>query len=120
MVFPMSLTIMEEFLLLEDRPSCPNLMFFRTVFSGQVDRRAFDAALKRAVGRHPFFRAIVEQNTAGRFEPSGHAESKKTQKFVFRSVLRSNQRKPAGNPASQQFAAHRDVSPPRCRAFGLL
>ena len=68
MVFPMPLTIMEEFLLLEDRPSCPNLMFFRTVFSGQVDRHAFDAALKRAVGRHPFFRAIVKQNTAGRWE----------------------------------------------------
>jgi hypothetical protein len=68
MILPMPLTIMEELLLLSDRPSYPNLIFARTVFSGQLDRRAFDIALKTAVGRHPFFRAIVRQDTAGCWE----------------------------------------------------
>jgi hypothetical protein len=67
-VLPMPLTTMEELMLLNDRPSYPNLMFFRTVFSGQLERRAFDIALKTAMDRHPFFRAIVKQNTAGRWE----------------------------------------------------
>src|SRR5208282_2207194 len=68
MILPMPLTIMEELLLHSDRPSYPNLIFARTVFSGQLDRGAFDIALKTAVGRHPLFRAIVRQDTAGCWE----------------------------------------------------
>jgi hypothetical protein len=68
MILPMPLTIMEELFLLEDRPSYPSLIFARAVFSGQLDRRAFDIALKAAVERHPFFRAIVKQNPAGCWE----------------------------------------------------
>ncbi len=58
------LTTMEEFLYWEDRPAYPWSCFVRLRFSGCLDRKAFESAVRTVLARHPLLAAKVE--TAGR------------------------------------------------------
>lgn len=50
-------TTLEEWLFWEDRPAYPWTCFSRLHFTGQLDRTAFEAAVREALGRHPLFSA---------------------------------------------------------------
>lgn len=60
-----ALTTLEEYFLLEDRPSYPWSFFLRLRFRGEADRQAVELALARAVARHPLLRAIACQRPGG-------------------------------------------------------
>jgi len=49
----MPLTTIEEFLLWEDRPAYPWSCFVRLHFSGRIDERALEAAVRTIMPRHP-------------------------------------------------------------------
>jgi len=48
-------TTLEEFLFWEDRPAYPWSCFIRLHFSGPLDRRAFENAVRTVLPRHPLF-----------------------------------------------------------------
>ncbi len=60
-----ALTTLEEYFLLEDRPSYPWSFFLRLGFRGQANRSTTEQALARAVVRHPLLHAIVRQRSRG-------------------------------------------------------
>ncbi|TVS17372.1 MAG: hypothetical protein EA424_12745 [Planctomycetaceae bacterium] len=60
-----ALTTLEEYFLLEDRPSYPWSFFLRLGFRGEADRQAVELAFARAVARHPLLRAIACQQPGG-------------------------------------------------------
>lgn len=59
MPFPLKLTALERYMWADDRPASPMSVFFRVLFSGELDRTAFAGALDAAVRRHPLLRARV-------------------------------------------------------------
>jgi len=59
MDLPLPLMPVEEFMFHDDRPTHPWNIFLRLRFSGCVDRRAAEIALRSTVDRHPLLRAIV-------------------------------------------------------------
>jgi hypothetical protein len=58
------LTVFEELLFWEDRSAYPCSCFARFQFSGQMDREAFESAVRTIVPRHPMLTSRVE--TRGR------------------------------------------------------
>ncbi len=59
------LTPFEEYMLCDDRPEYPMTGFFRLRFSGMLDREWVEAAIQKAIARHPILRSTVSKN-AGR------------------------------------------------------
>lgn len=59
------LTPVEEFMFYDDRPSHPWNIFLRLRFSGCIDRRAAEVALRSTVGYHPLLTAIVRPAARG-------------------------------------------------------
>lgn len=59
------LTLFEQFLFFEDRPSHPYWMVGKFHFIGSLDRGSFEAAWKAAYIRHPLLRAVVRKGRAG-------------------------------------------------------
>ena len=60
-LFPLPLTLFEEFLLADQRPGFPITFVIQLKFSGRVERAAFEQAVRTAVARHPLLSASVKQ-----------------------------------------------------------
>ena len=54
------LTPFEELMFWEDRPAYPFSVYLRLRFTGQLNRGAFEAAMGRAISRHPLLRSRIE------------------------------------------------------------
>ncbi len=61
MIWPLPLAPFEQYMLTDDRPSCPMTFFVRLRCSGTVFPQAFEAAVGSAVARHPLLSAIVRR-----------------------------------------------------------
>jgi hypothetical protein len=58
---PLPLVAFERYMLADDRPDHPMTFTLRLTLSGELDRRAFAAAVAIAVGRHPLLAAHVQR-----------------------------------------------------------
>jgi len=58
-VFPLPLTAFEHYMLADDRAGYPMNIFMGLRFDGRFDRSALDAALARALPRHPLLSAVA-------------------------------------------------------------
>lgn len=59
MVFPLPLAAFEDYLLADDRPTCPMDFFVKLSFRGVLQRSVFQEAVDAAVDRHPLLRALI-------------------------------------------------------------
>ena len=66
MVFPLPLVAFEDYMLADDRPAFPMTLFVRLRFGGELDRRAFTAALTATVALHPLQASVVCRGRWGR------------------------------------------------------
>lgn len=64
-LFPLALSPMEQYMLLDDRPDQPMVFYFRLWFSGRLKREPFFEALRVVLVRHPFFCAVIESSPEG-------------------------------------------------------
>lgn len=55
------LTPFEELMLHQDSSAYPATCFLKLIFSGRLDRTAFDTAIQKTVRRHPLLHATVEK-----------------------------------------------------------
>ena len=60
MAFPLPLVPFEQYLLADDGPAYPMNGVFRLRFSGRFDRQALQAAVLKAVARHPLLSAKIQ------------------------------------------------------------
>jgi len=61
MIWPLPLTPFEDYMLADDRPNYPMNGFIRLRFAGQIHRPNLDAAVSRAISRHPLLSAVVSR-----------------------------------------------------------
>ncbi len=66
-VMAMKLTPFEHYMLLDDRRSHPMTYMIRLEFSGRFHCDAFQAAVARAIQRHPLLRSHVVRMSVGGF-----------------------------------------------------
>lgn len=59
-VFPLHLSPIEKLLVADDHPQYPMTFVLESVFSGAMDRRAFELALPDALARHPLLTAHIQ------------------------------------------------------------
>lgn len=59
-LFPLSLSPLEKFFYSEATPLHPFTFVRQIIFSGEVDRRAFEAALNHTLERHPLLKALID------------------------------------------------------------
>lgn len=67
-LFPLPLTPFELYMFLDDRPSHPMQFFCRLRFHGEMNRRQFESAVRRALTRHPLLTAVVQRPAEKRYE----------------------------------------------------
>ncbi len=65
-VFPLHLSILEKFFLLEDRPGFPMTFVIQLTFGGQIDRIAWEGALAGALAFQPLLTANLGPGKANR------------------------------------------------------
>ncbi|GIX00938.1 MAG: hypothetical protein KatS3mg111_4270 [Pirellulaceae bacterium] len=65
-IFPLHLSPFEHYMFLDDSPQYPMTFVERYVFSGDLDRSAFERAFEEALARHPLLTARIQPAKAGR------------------------------------------------------
>ncbi len=60
MLFPLTLTAFENYMLADDRADQPMCFFLQLSFWGSLEQAAFRAAVSKTVSRHPLFHALVQ------------------------------------------------------------
>lgn len=60
-IFPLPLTTFESLMLLDSRPDYPMMVDLEMRFDGAIDRQAFDAGLRFAIGRNPLMTSLVRR-----------------------------------------------------------
>ena len=68
MIWPLKLTVMEQLLLAEDRPSYPWMVFFRLRFSGLLNETVARTAMLAVLTRHPLLISVIRNKSWGRAE----------------------------------------------------
>ena len=64
-LFPLPLTIFEQYMYLDSHPNYPMDSFRRLNINGIINRAAFQSALNLAIERHPLFACKVEKSPRG-------------------------------------------------------
>jgi hypothetical protein len=64
-LFPLHLSPIESLFCADDRPAYPMTFTVQFLFTGNVDRPAFEAALPQALARHPLLRAHRKPTKSG-------------------------------------------------------
>ncbi len=59
-LFPLPLTLFEEFQLADQRPGYPQTFIIQLAFLGRIEQEAFERAVRVAVARHPLLATRVE------------------------------------------------------------
>src|ERR1700722_10069442 len=70
-LFPLPLVAFEHYMLADDRLAYPMSFYFRSTFTGRIDRRRFHEALRAALTQHPLLHAHIRGSAEG--ETSGLA-----------------------------------------------
>ncbi len=68
MIWPLQLTVMEQLLLAEDRPSYPWIFFLRLRFSGLLNELVARTAMLAVLPRHPLLNSVIRNKSWGRAE----------------------------------------------------
>ena len=68
MIWPLKLTVMEQLLLAEDRPSYPCVVFLRLRFSGLLNETAARTAMLVVLPRHPLLISVIRKQSWGQAE----------------------------------------------------
>ncbi len=58
-LFPLPISLFELYMLTDARPGYPMMCDLELHFDGVIERAAFDAAIRFAIGRHPLFQSII-------------------------------------------------------------
>ncbi len=61
-LFPLPISLFELYMLTDARPGYPMMCDLELHFDGVIERAAFDAALRFAVGRHPLFQSVIVED----------------------------------------------------------
>lgn len=64
-VFPLPLTTMEEFMIVDSTPHYPMMCDLELTFQGRIDREAFEHGLEFALGRNLLFRSTIRRLPSG-------------------------------------------------------
>ncbi|QDU92548.1 hypothetical protein [Lignipirellula cremea] len=64
-LFPLPLSIIEEFMLADSRPQYPMMADLEMHFQGRIRREPFDAALAQALARAPLFQSVIQTGPKG-------------------------------------------------------
>ena len=62
-MFPLPLTVFENYLRLDDRPAYPMTIPVEIELQGEVLPAAFEAAWEEAIQRHPLFSCLLDTST---------------------------------------------------------
>ena len=65
-IFPLPLTLVEKYFLLDTSVDYPMLLEGKIILTGNLDKNAFEQAVKKALESHPLFLRKIEKNR-GRF-----------------------------------------------------